>query len=295
MKISFNIIFIFLIIINCTNLNYERQRVQEYFRIADAYLINDEKEKLADFTFRHLFPNIEYLDKNKKARVLNYMKISENDKYLSVANNYIKNNFSKINKCSLDSSSISYYNELTSCKTTPDYDSLRISFTEILYKDQYYRNLPDNFFTGTKKEIDSIMAVITNNDNQNRQDIKRALSKFGIKKIAENDCDCKLLETIWFVAQHSDSDLAFQKEILQMFSSPLPNIKPRYYTYLIDRIKINEGKKQIYGTQMQINSLTGKMETSPVENPQGLDQLRFNNDLLDLREYVNFINKPDKK
>ncbi len=294
MKKFFSSFLVFLILINCSVIPQKTYDMQKYFKIADSLLMNDEKEKLSDFTYQNLFPNIQRLDKNKKARLLNYLNISKNTKYKSIANDYIKNNISKINKCTLDSSSISYYNELISCNS-PDYDSLRNNFREIMFRDQYYRQLPDNYFTGTKAVIDSIMRVITDNDNQNREGIERALSKYSIEKIAANDCDCSLLETIWFVAQHSDSNLSFQKKILQMFSHPLTNTKPQYYTYLTDRVNINEGKKQIYGTQMRFNPATEKMETSPLKNPKKIDRLRFRNDLIDLQVYVKFSNKPDKK
>ncbi len=290
----FSVLLVFLILVNCTSFHSTNNNLREYFKIADNLLMNGEKKELSDFTYQNLFPNVKHLDKNKKARVLNYLQISQDSVYLSIAKRYIKNNTSKISKCTLDSSSISYYNELTSCKSS-DYDSLRNNFREIMYRDQYYRQLPDKYFTGTKAAIDSIMSVIIDNDNQNRESIKKALSKYSFKKIAENDCDCSLLKTVWFVAQHSDSDVPFQKEILEMFSRPYPNIKPQYYTYLTDRINMNEGKKQIYGTQMRLNPKTKKMEISPVKNPKKIDQLRFRNNLIDLQVYLNFTNKPDQK
>ena len=49
---------------------------------------------------------------------------------------------------------------------------------------------------------------------------------------------------------------------------------PSHLAYLQDRINIKKKIKQVYGTQLGINSATGKYYLEPIENPQKVDELR---------------------
>lgn len=60
----------------------------------------------------------------------------------------------------------------------------------------------------------------------------------------------------WLIVQHSDNDVEFQKLCLKLLKE-LPKTKERnqHIAYLTDRILVNEGKSQIYGTQFSEGKL----------------------------------------
>lgn len=54
----------------------------------------------------------------------------------------------------------------------------------------------------------------------------------------------------WLIAQHSDFDINFQEKCLSLIQNfPQTEERKEDIIYLTDRILVNKGKKQIYGTQ----------------------------------------------
>jgi hypothetical protein len=78
------------------------------------------------------------------------------------------------------------------------------------------------------------------------------------------------MNAFWILIQHQDFDLALQKACLRRCDFSRVDA-----AYLEDRVLVNEGKKQTYGTQ-----LTGKFDRrgepipKPIRNPQKLDERR---------------------
>jgi len=54
----------------------------------------------------------------------------------------------------------------------------------------------------------------------------------------------KGIKAFWLLIQHQDNDVELQKQCLEQCDFELEN-----KAFLIDRVLINQGKKQIYGTQ----------------------------------------------
>lgn len=59
----------------------------------------------------------------------------------------------------------------------------------------------------------------------------------------------------WLIVQHSDHNTEFQKRVLSKMKIEVmkKNANPADYAFLTDRVNINEGKHQIYGTQVDYN------------------------------------------
>ena len=90
----------------------------------------------------------------------------------------------------------------------------------------------------------------------------------------------------WILVQHSDFDVVFQKKILALM---LPQVKKNNagsqdYAYLTDRININEGKKQIYGTQYIMDIRGTKLK--PCIDSINLDNRRKQVGLSSVKEYL---------
>jgi hypothetical protein len=95
----------------------------------------------------------------------------------------------------------------------------------------------------------------------------------------------------WLVVQHSDADIAFQKECLALMeAAPQGEVSLHEVAYLTDRVLVNEGKKQRYGTQMGMN-----FEPRPIEDPDNVDKRRAEIGLPPLAEYVKDAREGYKK
>ena len=118
-------------------------------------------------------------------------------------------------------------------------------------KDQYARsNLLTDLLEKYKLEKSEVIldSYATNTDEINRERLKEIIKEYGFptKKLVGKDA----MEGIFLVIQHADMDKAWQ-------ATQLPNIKnavdkgdihAQDYAYLYDRIKVNAGEKQLYGT-----------------------------------------------
>lgn len=79
----------------------------------------------------------------------------------------------------------------------------------------------------------------------------------------------------WLIVQHSP-DLKFQKECLGLLRKAVAaneSLKADL-AYLIDRIKIKDSKKQLFGTQFKFNVKTNKLIPYPIQNPKFMDKRR---------------------
>jgi len=86
---------------------------------------------------------------------------------------------------------------------------------------------------------------------KNSNELNLIIKKIGwpnIEKVGKQGA-----EAAWLIAQHSDGDINFQKRCLKLIEKEIEkNAIPRhYFAYLYDRICINLGKTQLYGTQLK--------------------------------------------
>jgi hypothetical protein len=92
-------------------------------------------------------------------------------------------------------------------------------------------------------------------------------------------------ETAWLIAQHADSDIEFQERALSLIEKLLVvgEVPKEHYAYLKDRILVNQGKPQLFGTQF--TEVEGKMVPHPILNQQQLDKRRSDYRLVPFEEY----------
>jgi hypothetical protein len=77
----------------------------------------------------------------------------------------------------------------------------------------------------------------------------------------------------WLLVQHAGRDIEFQKNCLALMKNAQKDeVAAADIAYLTDRIRIGEGHKQIYGTQLEFQD--GRVVLKPVEDPLHLDDLR---------------------
>jgi len=103
-------------------------------------------------------------------------------------------------------------------------------------------------------------------------ELKQIVSDHGWPRIS--NVGQEAAKAAWLVAQHADFDIEFQREALRHLESLAPHseAEPKLVGYLTDRLAVNEGRPQVYGTQGQCNA--GRWEPKPIADPDGVDQRR---------------------
>ncbi len=95
----------------------------------------------------------------------------------------------------------------------------------------------------------------------------------------------------FLLAQHADRDPKFQRRCLDLMAkAPKGEVASQNLAYLTDRVLVNEGKKQLYGTQFW--SVQGTMLPRPIEAEGELDQRRKAVGLSPMSEYRTHMEGP---
>jgi len=90
----------------------------------------------------------------------------------------------------------------------------------------------------------------------------------------------------WVIAQHSDLDVAFQEQAVELMREAVEagQADASELAYLEDRVALNRGRPQIYGTQ--IGCVDGRAEPARLAEPDRVDQLRAEVGLEPLADYL---------
>jgi hypothetical protein len=93
----------------------------------------------------------------------------------------------------------------------------------------------------------------------------------------------------WLMVQHCDFDPDFQKEVLQQMKIEVDkgNALSRNYGLLVDRVNLNTGEKQIYGTQITYNRKTGQAYPRDLEDSLNVNKRRKSVGLEPIEVYLN--------
>ena len=91
----------------------------------------------------------------------------------------------------------------------------------------------------------------------------------------------------WLLAQHADKQLDFQRRAPKLLADAVDRgeATQRQLAYLTDRVRMNEGKEQVYGTQLA-GVGNGAVVAWPVEDPDELDGRRAAVGLEPFSEYA---------
>jgi hypothetical protein len=93
----------------------------------------------------------------------------------------------------------------------------------------------------------------------------------------------------WLIVQHSDHNPVFQQSVLEKMKIEVEkqNADPSTYGLLVDRVNLNLGKKQVYGTQVDYNSETGQAFAKGLMDSLAVDERRRSIGLPPLAQYLN--------
>jgi hypothetical protein len=163
---------------------------------------------------------------------------------------------------------------------------------EIIFnEDQQYRLQLDEIEKSTTKsaqqklrEQEAIWNIIKKKDAINLAQVKAIIAKFGWLGRAEIGEQGNA--TLFLVIQHSD--LATQEKYLPLMRDAVKKGKAQSgsLALLEDRVALGQGKKQIYGSQITKDNLTGQYMVSPIEDEINVNKRRAAVGLEPIEEYV---------
>ncbi|MGQ0528035.1 MAG: DUF6624 domain-containing protein [Alphaproteobacteria bacterium] len=113
------------------------------------------------------------------------------------------------------------------------------------------------------------------------EELKKILTKLTWTDIS--NLGAQAASDVFILVQHSDHDPAFQAKILKQMEDDI-NSDPQDCVYLYDRLAMNQGKPQRYGTQFMRNG-----EPYEIEDLANLDKRRNQAGLGSMAEYTEIM------
>ena len=108
-------------------------------------------------------------------------------------------------------------------------------------------------------------------DIRNTQRLKQIIREIGWPSISKVGREAA--NYAWLLAQHADHDVAFQRDCLHLMQQSMNDVDATTVAYLEDRVRVNEGRPQLYGTQYYEDD-QGVFGPKPIEQPDEVDERR---------------------
>lgn len=159
----------------------------------------------------------------------------------------------------------------------PTDPSLRTELLQMARKDQRARIALIKHGMSDPAYVRAVNAV----DTSNGEHLKQIFKKYGFPTPAMVGYDGT--NAAWLLLQHQNQDPAWQRKWLNALTqlAKRNELSPEDYALFVDRVRVNERRKQIYGTQF----FPGGFVLKPTENPAHLDERREKLGLIPENEY----------
>ena len=156
----------------------------------------------------------------------------------------------------------------------------------VLVLDQKYRGQIDSLiskFGYESKEVRTVLHKMKKTYEKNLNYVRSIIDKYGWPDVNIVGVDASA--ATFLVIQHSDS--LTQEKYLPVLQKAVKDKKAFGWdlALLEDRVLLKRGKKQIYGSQVQADSL-GNWQVAPIEDEKNVDQRRATMGLQSLAEYL---------
>ena len=130
--------------------------------------------------------------------------------------------------------------------------------------------------------------VSGNNDAERTDRLKEIIGEYGWptrRMVGEDGASAA-----WLIAQHSDQDLEFQRQALELMCAAAlaGEADVTELAYLVDRVAVNSGEPQVYGTQVG-SCEEGLAVPEPIADEAHVDERRAQAGLDPLEEYLEFV------
>lgn len=142
---------------------------------------------------------------------------------------------------------------------------------------------------------ESDIIICGGTDSVNQIKLKMIIEKYGFPTL--DMVGKHAMAGVFYIIQHADRDTEWQKSQLVNIEAAVKNgdLNGDKYAYLYDRIKVNSGKKQLYGTQFEKVDFEHKTtKLRPTEDMENLDKRRMQIGLNPIKFYRRgiFGNRP---
>ena len=170
------------------------------------------------------------------------------------------------------------------------FNKLKTVLDTILQDDQQNRENVlelENRYGWESKEVQDLWKVISQKDSINLIKVEKILNEYGW--LGPDQIGEEGNETLFLVIQHANIET--QDKYLPMLEEAVKNgnAKAGDYALLKDRVLLRHGEKQIYGSQLEIDSRTQKYVLSPMIDPDNVDRRRESVGLMPLAEYLKYF------
>lgn len=139
------------------------------------------------------------------------------------------------------------------------------------YTHEQWNSFKDSVFTSDKKRVEVMF---------------NKYGFLGFDKVGKEGSN-----QFWLLVQHSDKYPEFQKKVLKSMNKEVKhgNANSNNYAYLYDRVKVNAGEKQLFGTQVTYETeTTGRaIAKNGLADSINVDKLRKEYGLDSLKNYLN--------
>jgi hypothetical protein len=171
----------------------------------------------------------------------------------------------------------------------PKNEILQLEIIKMYINDQYVRsNLMEDVlirYNLVKNEV-IVDSFGVNTDERNRNRLKEIIDELGFPTKAMVGKDA--MNGIFYIIQHSDGDKIWQKSQLSNIkkSVKVGDMDGQSYAYLYDRIKVNSGEKQLYGTQFSnVNPSKRTVTLAETKDLETLDKRRMEIGMMPIEMY----------
>lgn len=131
-------------------------------------------------------------------------------------------------------------------------------------------------------------ANIAEVDRRNTEQLKAIVEEHGWPTVSLVGNDGA--RVAWLLAQHGDHDPDWQRRCLELMEPHVSTgeADPIDHAYLTDRVRVNAGRQQLYGTQFE--TVDGKRVPRPIKNAETVDERREALGMRSMRSYSRFVN-----
>ncbi|NML67339.1 hypothetical protein HHL22_19225 [Hymenobacter sp. RP-2-7] len=177
-------------------------------------------------------------------------------------------------------------------QTSVQYPRLSKTLDSLAYVDQWpmqqmFKQLPDS----AGRDLVKVEEINFARHQPILEKIVRQYGYPGFRQVGE-----KSANNFWLLVQHADAHPDFQRQVLKLMQAEVKrkNARPANYAYLTDRVAINAGQPEEYGTQVTYENVgTAAVKAVPksLRDPKNVNKRRAAIGMEPLENYLDGMTK----
>lgn len=190
--------------------------------------------------------------------------------------------------------------ERDSANANVELPAVRAKLLRMRWVDQAVRErIRDSLLAGETEGVGNVLRALRLSylerrvDAKNTARLKELVDQYGW--LHEGRVGKKGADAAFLIAQHADHDVDFQRRVLAHLREAYDHGQAtgQQVALLTDRVRVAEGKPQLYGTQAQFRD--GEVRFQPIQDSASVDRRRAKMGLPPLSEYVETLKEQVEK